>query len=83
MINPYKVLGVSESATLEEIKSAKKLLLKKYHPDSGGDVNKFNTVMLAYDKIINMKNTGKKLKYGDDVKSDIIRHVTIFKLKRF
>lgn len=32
-MNPYEVLGVSEDATEEEIKTAYRLLVKKYHPD--------------------------------------------------
>ena len=31
--NPYKVLGLSEGATNDEVKSAYKQLAKKYHPD--------------------------------------------------
>ncbi len=31
--NPYKVLGVSESASQEEIRAAYLTLVKKYHPD--------------------------------------------------
>ncbi|MEA5060054.1 MAG: molecular chaperone DnaJ [Clostridia bacterium] len=33
MNNPYKVLGVSENATPEEIRAAYLQLVKKYHPD--------------------------------------------------
>ena len=32
-MNPYEVLGVSEGATPEEIKTAYRALVKKYHPD--------------------------------------------------
>ena len=32
MINPYGVLGVSPSATDEEIKKAYRALSRKYHP---------------------------------------------------
>ena len=36
MINPYSVLGVSQSATDEEIKKAYRALSRKYHPDGKG-----------------------------------------------
>ena len=32
-MDPYKVLGVSENATPEEIRAAYLALVKKYHPD--------------------------------------------------
>ena len=36
-MNPYKVLGVSENATQEEIRAAYLSLVKKYHPDKYTD----------------------------------------------
>ena len=36
-MNPYKVLGVSENATQEEIRAAYLALVKKYHPDKFTD----------------------------------------------
>ena len=36
-MNPYKVLGVSEDATQEEIRAAYLALVKKYHPDKYTD----------------------------------------------
>ena len=32
-VNPYEVLGVSETATDEQVRSAYIKLVKKYHPD--------------------------------------------------
>lgn len=50
--NPYDVLGVTSSASKDEIKTAYHRLALRYHPDSGaggGNVEKFNAVKEAYD----------------------------------
>ena len=39
MNNPYKVLGVSEGASQEEIRAAYLKLVKKYHPDKYTDTD--------------------------------------------
>lgn len=55
--NPYKVLGISEGATAEEIKKAYRQKAKAYHPDLHPDdpkaAAKMNEVNEAYDMLQN------------------------------
>ena len=50
-MDPYQSLGVDQSATDQQIKSAFRKLAVLYHPDRGGDENKFKEINEAYDKI--------------------------------
>lgn len=65
MSDPYKVLGVSPTATDEEIKKAYRQLSRKYHPDA--NINnpnkaeaeeKFKDVQQAYDQIMKEREQG-------------------------
>lgn len=65
MKDPYKVLGVSESATDEEVKKAYLALARKYHPDKYTDSDladlaseKMKEVNAAYEEIQNMRASG-------------------------
>ena len=47
----YKVLGLDKNASKTEIKSAYRLLAKKYHPDTGGNKEKFLALQLAWETL--------------------------------
>jgi curved DNA-binding protein len=49
MRDPYQILGVNKDASQEEIKAAYRKLAKKYHPDLGGDPEKFKEINEAND----------------------------------
>lgn len=58
MSNHYQILGVSQNASLTEIKSAFRQLAKKYHPDrnsSSDAANKFLQIKKAYDVLSNSR----------------------------
>lgn len=69
--NPYEVLGVSPSASDDEIKKAYRDLTRKYHPDANIDnpladlaEEKFKQVQEAYDMIMKERASGGGYSYG-------------------
>src|SRR6266550_9114382 len=57
----YDVLGVSKSATPDEIKRAYRKLALEHHPDRhGGDDSKFKEISEAYETL---KDSGKRAAY--------------------
>ncbi|XP_068668967.1 uncharacterized protein [Aristolochia californica] len=62
--SPYDVLGVSPSATSEEVKRAYRRLALKFHPDVNKEANaqeKFMRIKHAYNTLLNSKS---QRKYG-------------------
>uniref|UniRef100_A0A0K0E766 J domain-containing protein n=1 Tax=Strongyloides stercoralis TaxID=6248 RepID=A0A0K0E766_STRER len=65
--NPYKVLGISKTASNEEIKKAYKSLVKIWHPDknSAPEANeKFMSIKQAYELLSNPLKKERFDKYG-------------------
>ncbi len=50
-INPFKILGISEHSSIAEIKIAHRALVKKYHPDAGGDKEKMLAINQAWEML--------------------------------
>lgn len=48
-MNPYEELGLSRSATDDEIRQRYKSLAQEHHPDRGGDEEKFKRIKRAYE----------------------------------
>ena len=60
----YKTLGVSKSATPEEIKKAFRKLARENHPDAGGDEEKFKEINEAYEVLSDEKKRKLYDQYG-------------------
>jgi len=57
--NPYIILGVSPDDSIKLIKKIYKLKAKEYHPDVGGDNEKFIMLDRAYKEILSRKRREK------------------------
>jgi len=60
----YEILGVSRDASTADIKKAFYKLAHKYHPDKGGDSEKFKEVSEAYQVLSNKEKRDQYDKFG-------------------
>lgn len=74
MVNPYKTLGVEVGASIEECKKAYRKLSRTYHPDNGGDSQKFDEVQKAWKAI----ESGTAMAMDFVIKRSSLRHQTLF-----
>ena len=82
--NPYDILGVKPGDDEQKIKNAYRKLAKEHHPDTGGDVKKFQQVNEAYEHIKSGKPYGQENSRdfsfhfeGNDI-SDIFKNFKTF-----
>jgi len=60
----YNVLGVSKTATVDEVKKAYRKLAHQHHPDKGGDEKKFKEINEAYQVLSNKEKRAQYDRFG-------------------
>ena len=61
----YKILGVPRNATKEDVKKAYRVLAHKFHPDKGGDGERFKEVNEAYQILSDDKKRAQYDQFGN------------------
>ncbi|MEK7510446.1 MAG: molecular chaperone DnaJ [Patescibacteria group bacterium] len=60
----YQILGISKSASQEEIKKAYRRLAHRHHPDKGGDEKQFKEISEAYQVLSDQDKRAQYDKFG-------------------
>lgn len=53
--DPFEVLGVAPTASLQELAAARRQLAQAHHPDLGGDVAAMQAVNAAYEQAVELR----------------------------
>lgn len=61
----YEILGISQDASDDEVKSAYRKRAREAHPDAGGDESDFKDVTTAYEILKNPEARANYDRYGD------------------
>lgn len=64
MKNPYNVLGVPSNASKDDVRKAYRKLAMKYHPDKGGDPERFQEIQSAYSELTEEPKTDPGFSFG-------------------
>lgn len=75
----YSILGIPPDSSEEDIKKKFRELAKKYHPDRGGDPEKFKEIMEAY-SILSDKEKRKKYDYEFFYNKESIENTNEYKM---
>ena len=71
---PYEVLGVSSTASQDDLRRAYRRLMRETHPDTGGDAARFTSVQVAWERVGDPEeraayDRGRPASRGDDTAS--------------
>lgn len=58
--DPFEILELDASSSLEEVKARWKTLASQHHPDRGGDAGVFNCMRQAYQQAVKLAAKPKK-----------------------
>src|SRR3989344_7606346 len=61
----YEILGIKKDASQDEVKKAFHRLAHKYHPDKGGDENKFKEINEAYQVLSDAQKRAQYDQFGN------------------
>jgi len=56
-MNPFQVLGLAPGVTMADAKARYRELVKRHHPDAGGDEERFKRIQAAWEMLTGRRRT--------------------------